>query len=111
MCPTIDAIDKNTLAQRRQGNRKSWGARAVFDWHFKYQLLPLLSTSHQKPSKPFEIPVMAGGLFAMHAKFFWELGAYDAGLESYGKRANDTTYDECISMINNSKMQAANSTK
>lgn len=84
MCPTIDVVSSDTFAQSRQGFPSVYAGRGSFDWNFDYKLLPLLPASESQPSKPFENPVMAGGLFAMHTKFFWELGAYDSGLDTYG---------------------------
>lgn len=85
VCPTIDTVSSETFAQARQGFQSVYAGRGAFDWNFDYKLLPLVATSEKQPSKPFENPVMAGGLFAIHAEFFWELGAYDSGLETYGE--------------------------
>lgn len=84
VCPTIDIVSFDTFEQYRQGLPSIYAGRGAFDWNFDYKLLPLLPTSAAHPSKPFENPVMAGGLFAIHAKFFWELGGYDNDLDTYG---------------------------
>lgn len=93
-CPTIDVVDSETFGQVRQALKSGWAGRGGFDWNFDYKILPLLPASLGNPSKPFDNPVMAGGLFAIWAKFFFELDGYDPGLETYGKHAcncNETT--------------------
>lgn len=82
--PTIDVISNDTFEHSRQNFPSGFAGRGVFNFEFDYKLLPLSKTTIDHPSKPFETPIMAGGLFTISAKFFWELGAYDEGLNTYG---------------------------
>lgn len=84
MLPTIDVIDSSTMEYRRQLWPDGFAGRGGFDWYFKYRVLPLPPSAIANPSKPFETPIMAGGLFVISAKFLWEIGAYDDGLDTYG---------------------------
>ncbi|KAF8561140.1 hypothetical protein P879_09731 [Paragonimus westermani] len=80
VCPFIDVIDADTFEYRAQDE----GARGAFDWEFFYKRLPKLPQDMVYPERPFDSPVMAGGLFAISAKWFWELGGYDPGLQIWG---------------------------
>ncbi|CAL8097693.1 unnamed protein product [Calicophoron daubneyi] len=79
-CPFIDVIDGDNFHYRAQDE----GARGAFDWELFYKRLPKLPEDEPHPDEPFVSPVMAGGLFAISAKWFWELGGYDPGLVIWG---------------------------
>lgn len=75
--PTLDGIDRNTFEIYEIGN-----GRTLFDWNLHPQRFPL-PKNEQESSKPYKTPIMYGAVFAMSAKFFWELKP-DAGMIIYG---------------------------
>uniref|UniRef100_A0A4X2K4B1 Polypeptide N-acetylgalactosaminyltransferase n=1 Tax=Vombatus ursinus TaxID=29139 RepID=A0A4X2K4B1_VOMUR len=82
VCPMIDVIDNDHFGYKTQAGDAMRGA---FDWEMYYKRIPIpLELQKPDPSDPFESPVMAGGLFAVDRKWFWELGGYDPGLEIWG---------------------------
>uniref|UniRef100_A0A8C2ZJK7 Polypeptide N-acetylgalactosaminyltransferase n=1 Tax=Cyclopterus lumpus TaxID=8103 RepID=A0A8C2ZJK7_CYCLU len=82
VCPMIDVIDHDNFGYETQAGDAMRGA---FDWEMYYKRIPIPpELQKDDPSEPFESPVMAGGLFAVDRKWFWELGGYDTGLEIWG---------------------------
>ncbi|CAG5120073.1 unnamed protein product [Candidula unifasciata] len=82
VCPSIDAIDAKTLEYSSNGGYQIGG----FSWslHFTWQdgsPRPLESSNY---TKPISSPTMAGGLFAVDRKYFFEVGAYDPGMDVWG---------------------------
>lgn len=80
VCPFIDVVDFENFEYRAQDE----GRRGAFDWEFYYKRLPVLPEDEANMPEPFKSPVMAGGLFAISSKFFWEIGGYDPGLDIWG---------------------------
>lgn len=87
LCPEIDLIDKDTLQYGGTGSFSVGG----FWWslHFSWRPIP----GHEKERRaahregdisPIRSPTMAGGLFAADRKYFFEVGAYDPGMDVWG---------------------------
>ncbi|XP_052895318.1 putative polypeptide N-acetylgalactosaminyltransferase 9 [Anopheles moucheti] len=81
--PTIDWIDENNMKLVSDKAPVYYGAMGWgldFEWRGRWDRV-------NKPAnkmEPFSTPVMAGGLFTIHRKFFEWLGWYDDGLDVYG---------------------------
>ncbi|XP_033105361.1 N-acetylgalactosaminyltransferase 7-like [Anneissia japonica] len=83
--PIIDVIDNQDFKFYAQGSGEP--DRGGFDWslYWKHFNLPDFEKKRRRYStEPWRSPAMAGGLFAMDRKYFFELGAYDEGLEIWG---------------------------
>lgn len=85
MLPTIDLISNNTFAYTRRiaNNAARTAYRGMFNLKFDY--VDMDAVSHVlNPSKPFETPIMPVNVFVITKTFFWEIGAYDAGMDDHG---------------------------
>ena len=86
VCPVIDVINLETL--QYSTNRGPPGVRGGFNWNlqFKWKKIPDYEKKRRDFDETREVksPTMAGGLFAMDRKYFYELGAYDEGMDIWG---------------------------
>ncbi|XP_074658973.1 putative N-acetylgalactosaminyltransferase 9 [Tubulanus polymorphus] len=83
LCPDIDPIDANTLSYAGSGSNSVGN----FWWalHFGWEAIPQHERDRRKsPIEPIRSPTMAGGLFAVDRKYFFEIGAYDEGMDIWG---------------------------
>ncbi|XP_013081122.2 probable N-acetylgalactosaminyltransferase 9 isoform X1 [Biomphalaria glabrata] len=83
LCPEIDLIDKDTLQYAGTGSYSVGG----FWWslHFSWRPVPKRESLRRKSEiDPIRSPTMAGGLLAADRNFFFEIGAYDPGMDVWG---------------------------
>nr|XP_033802033.1 polypeptide N-acetylgalactosaminyltransferase 5 [Geotrypetes seraphini]XP_033802035.1 polypeptide N-acetylgalactosaminyltransferase 5 [Geotrypetes seraphini] len=83
-CPVIDVISDKDMRYMTVDSYQ----RGIFTWpmNFGWKPIPLevIKKNKIKESDPIRCPVMAGGLFSIDRKYFYELGTYDSGLDVWG---------------------------
>lgn len=83
-CPIIDVISDDTF-EYITGSDMTYGG---FNWklNFRWYSAPQreLARRHNDRSVPLRSPTMAGGLFSIDKDYFYEMGAYDAGMNIWG---------------------------
>eukprot|EP00062_Callorhinchus_milii_P005735 gi/632946106/ref/XP_007888393.1/ PREDICTED: polypeptide N-acetylgalactosaminyltransferase 5 [Callorhinchus milii] len=83
-CPVIEVISDEDMSYMGVYNF----LRGIFTWpmNFGWKQIPseIVTKYNLKEIDPIRCPVMAGGLFSIDKKYFYELGAYDPGLEVWG---------------------------
>lgn len=83
-CPVIEVIGDKDMSYVLVDNFQ----RGIFKWPlvFGWSALPeeYIRKNNMTIADPIRCPVMAGGLFSIDRKYFYELGAYDPGLDVWG---------------------------
>ena len=84
VCPIIDVISDDTF-EYITASDMTWGG---FNWklNFRWYTAPnreMVRRNHDR-TQPLQSPTMAGGLFAIDRDYFYELGAYDEGMDVWG---------------------------
>uniref|UniRef100_A0AAV2JY61 Polypeptide N-acetylgalactosaminyltransferase n=1 Tax=Knipowitschia caucasica TaxID=637954 RepID=A0AAV2JY61_KNICA len=83
-CPVIEVISDKDMSYVLVDNFQ----RGVFKWPLVFGWSPLsedyIKKNNMTIADPIRCPVMAGGLFSIDRNYFYELGAYDPGLDVWG---------------------------
>uniref|UniRef100_A0A8C5PYR2 polypeptide N-acetylgalactosaminyltransferase n=1 Tax=Leptobrachium leishanense TaxID=445787 RepID=A0A8C5PYR2_9ANUR len=83
-CPVIEVINDKDMSYMTVDNFQ----RGIFTWPMNFGWKPIppevLQENKMTEMDPIRCPVMAGGLFSIDKKYFYELGTYDPGLHVWG---------------------------
>ncbi|XP_037379255.1 polypeptide N-acetylgalactosaminyltransferase 5 [Talpa occidentalis] len=83
-CPVIEVINDKDMSYMTVDNFQ----RGIFVWpmNFAWRTIPpdVVAKNRIKETDIIRCPVMAGGLFSIDKKYFFELGTYDPGLDVWG---------------------------
>lgn len=83
-CPVIEVISDKDMSYVLVDNFQ----RGIFKWPLVFGWSPVpddyIKKHNMTIADPIRCPVMAGGLFSIDRNYFYELGAYDPGLDVWG---------------------------
>ncbi|KAF4518103.1 hypothetical protein B566_EDAN007804 [Ephemera danica] len=83
-CPIIDVISDETF-EYITASDMTWGG---FNWKLNFRWYRVPQREMQRRggdrTEPLRTPTMAGGLFSIDRDYFYELGAYDEGMDIWG---------------------------
>lgn len=86
LMPIIDNISEETL-EYFHDNEASFFQVGGFTWSGHFTWINIQKheiESRSSPISPTRSPTMAGGLFAINRKYFWEIGSYDDKMDGWG---------------------------
>ncbi|XP_011260286.1 polypeptide N-acetylgalactosaminyltransferase 5 isoform X2 [Camponotus floridanus] len=84
VCPIIDVISDDTF-EYIPASDMTWGG---FNWKLNFRWYRVAQREMDRRNgdrtAPLRTPTMAGGLFSIDKEYFYELGAYDEGMDIWG---------------------------
>lgn len=83
--PIIDVIEAENFMYSTNGD--SHFQVGGFSWSGHFTWINIQKSERERvssPSDPVKTPTMAGGLFAVDRKYFWESGSYDEQMDGWG---------------------------
>lgn len=86
LMPIIDNISEETF-EYAQGNAPSFFQVGGFSWSGHFTWINIQERDLRSKSSavsPVNSPTMAGGLFAICRKYFWDIGSYDSQMDGWG---------------------------
>ncbi|CAI9729779.1 Hypothetical predicted protein [Octopus vulgaris] len=98
--PVTNVIDWETFAYKTTFREKHH--HGIFEWGFLYKeskVPDMELTSRKYNSEPYRSPTLAGGLFAIDGKYFFELGGFDPGLQSQGGENFELSFKNYIRVV------------
>ncbi|XP_019875284.2 polypeptide N-acetylgalactosaminyltransferase 1-like [Aethina tumida] len=82
LVPIIDVLEAKTLAYSTNGDTSY--QVGGFSWSGHFTWIDVQNAEDRKKLTPVKSPTMAGGLFAIDRKFFWDIGSYDEQMDGWG---------------------------